>query len=38
MPKGRTETDVTNNIMVRPVLYYDPSTDITTEVVTRLNK
>jgi Skp family chaperone for outer membrane proteins len=38
MPKGRTETDVTNNIMVRPVLYHDPSADITTEVVNRLNK
>jgi Skp family chaperone for outer membrane proteins len=38
MPKGRTESDVTNNIMVRPVLYFDPGYDITAEVVSRLNK
>jgi Skp family chaperone for outer membrane proteins len=38
MPKGRNETDVTNNIMVRPVLYFDPGSDITAEVVSRLNK
>jgi Skp family chaperone for outer membrane proteins len=38
MPKGRNENDVTNNIMVRPVLYFDPGTDITAEVVSRLNK
>ena len=38
MPKGRNDTDVTNNIMVRPVIYFDPSADITAEVVSRLNK
>jgi Skp family chaperone for outer membrane proteins len=38
MPKGRDENDVTNNIMVRPVLYFDPNSDITAEVVSRLNK
>lgn len=36
--KGRSETDVTNNIMVRPVVYFDPNSDITAEVVSRLNK
>ena len=38
MPKGRNDTEVTNNIMVRPVVYFDPSSDITAEVVNRLNK
>jgi Skp family chaperone for outer membrane proteins len=36
--KANTETDVTNNIMVRPVVYFDPGTDITADVVSRLNK
>ena len=38
MPKGRNETEVTNNIMVRPVIYFDPNMDITAEVVKNLNK
>jgi Skp family chaperone for outer membrane proteins len=38
LPKGQNETDVTNNIMVRPVVYFDPGSDITAEVVSRLNK
>jgi Skp family chaperone for outer membrane proteins len=38
MPKGRNDTEVTNNIMVRPILYFDPNMDITAEVVKNLNK
>jgi Skp family chaperone for outer membrane proteins len=38
MPKGRTDSEVTNNIMVRPVVYFDPNMDITAEVVKNLNK
>jgi Skp family chaperone for outer membrane proteins len=37
-PKGRNDSEVTNNIMVRPVMYFDPNSDITAEVVNRLNK
>jgi Skp family chaperone for outer membrane proteins len=37
-PKGSNDTEVTNNIMVRPVMYFDPSSDITAEVIDRLNK
>lgn len=36
--QGRNDKEVTNNIMVRPVLYFDPAADITAEVVSRLNK
>ncbi|MEY2741654.1 MAG: hypothetical protein RIS21_22 [Planctomycetota bacterium] len=35
---GRTRQEVINNILVRPVFYFDPSLDITAEVVARLNK
>jgi Skp family chaperone for outer membrane proteins len=38
MPKGRNESEVTNNIMVRPVLFFDPNLDLTAEVVKNLNK
>jgi Skp family chaperone for outer membrane proteins len=37
-PQGRNDKEVTNNIMVRPVLYFDPAADLTAEVVSRLNK
>jgi Skp family chaperone for outer membrane proteins len=38
MPRGSNDTEVTNNIMVRPILYFDPNMDITADVVKNLNK
>ncbi len=35
---GKTRQDVVNNILIRPVFYFDASLDITAEVVARLNK
>ena len=35
---ARNRDDVMNNILVRPVLYFDPSADMTADLVTRLNK
>jgi Skp family chaperone for outer membrane proteins len=35
---ARNRDDVMNNILVRPVLYFDPASDITADLVTRLNK
>jgi Skp family chaperone for outer membrane proteins len=37
-PKGRNKSEVESNILVRPVLYFEPGADITAEVVSRLNK
>ncbi len=36
--EGDNKRDVMNNIMVRPVLFYVPDWDITSDVVARLNK
>ncbi len=36
--EGDSPPQVMNNIMVRPVLYFDPSLDLTADVVARLNK
>ena len=36
--KARTKDDVMNNILVRPVLYFDPTADLTNELLARLNK
>lgn len=36
--KARNQDDVMNNILVRPVLYFDPAADLTADVLARLNK
>lgn len=35
---GRTREEVSSNILVRPILYIDPSLDLTAEVLQRLNR
>jgi Skp family chaperone for outer membrane proteins len=35
---AKKRDDVMNNILVRPVLYFDPSSDLTGETLARLNK
>lgn len=37
-PAGRTEREVINSIVVRPVVYRDPNLDVTQKILARLNK
>lgn len=36
--EGRSQTEVSSNILVRPILYIDPALDLTAEVIARLNR
>ncbi|MAG56994.1 MAG: hypothetical protein CMJ83_11930 [Planctomycetes bacterium] len=36
--EGRTRSEVNSEILVRPVLWFDPALDLTTETVQRLNR
>jgi Skp family chaperone for outer membrane proteins len=36
--KARNRDDAMNNILIRPVLYYDPAADLTGDLLARLNK